>query len=67
MDWLAEKFDHNKHSRYKLAGAHVYVNCSKCHKVEMKDGIKFVRYKPISADCRECHADNTILEKRYKP
>ncbi len=65
-DWLAEKFDHNKHARYKLEGAHVYVNCSKCHMEEINNGIKFVKYKPLSTECRDCHTDNIFLGKKNK-
>lgn len=54
-DWMAEKFDHNRDSEYKLEGAHTSVTCDKCHPIEIIQGVQTVRYRPLKHDCRDCH------------
>ena len=46
VDWLADRFDHEKDSVFSLKGAHQYVPCNQCHKPEEKNGSD----KP--SDCR---------------
>lgn len=55
IDWLADKFDHNRDSQFKLDGAHAYVSCEKCHpQVTVKE--KTVRlFKLPRMDCSYCH------------
>ncbi len=62
VDWLAEKFDHDKNSRFKLTGAHRNVPCEKCHPEQNAAEVKFVRYKPLDTACKTCHA----TEKKKK-
>jgi uncharacterized protein YlaI len=31
------------------------VECSRCHKLELINGTKVVRYKPIRFECQDCH------------
>jgi hypothetical protein len=61
-NWLPNKFDHEKDATFKLEGAHKTVSCYKCHLAETKNGIKFVRFKPIESKCRSCHGE----EKEFK-
>jgi len=56
-NWLPNNFDHDKDATFKLEGAHKTVNCYKCHLTETKNGIKFVRFKPIESKCRSCHGE----------
>jgi hypothetical protein len=53
-DWLAEKFDHNRDSRFKLDGAHLYVKCEQCHQVSPTDGDMRL-YKFPRIECSFCH------------
>ena len=46
-----EGFDHSR-TRYPLTGAHVRVECAKCHK-----GSEPARSRPRSQDCAPCHQD----------
>jgi hypothetical protein len=62
IDWFAEKFDHDKHSSFKLQGAHSKVACQNCHKTENVSGTMIVRYKPLDSECKACHGDN----RKYK-
>jgi predicted CXXCH cytochrome family protein len=55
VDWLAEKFDHNRHAKFKLDGGHENVPCDQCH-LKKKIGSKEITiYKPVSTECRFCH------------
>jgi len=53
-DWLAEKFDHDRDSRFTLKGAHAQVVCRACHKVP--PGEKLVVFRPLASECAACHA-----------
>jgi hypothetical protein len=46
--WKGVPFDHNK-SRYPLTGAHIKVECKKCHKTPA--------FKDAKMDCYSCHKD----------
>lgn len=61
-DWFAEKFDHEKNSKFSLEGGHQFVACKECHKNENKDGKLFVRYKPLETKCESCHLDTNLKE-----
>ncbi|MEJ2055234.1 MAG: cytochrome c3 family protein [Calditrichaceae bacterium] len=54
-NWKAEKFDHDKDASFKLTGAHQTVKCNQCHKQVNENGMSFVRYKPLSSECKSCH------------
>jgi len=51
----ASLFNHSKDSAWPLDGAHARVACEKCHRRETRDGVTFVRYKPLSRTCSGCH------------
>ena len=56
MDNLkASKFDHARDAAYRLDGAHVRLACAACHRPETRNGVTFVRYKPLPTTCRGCH------------
>lgn len=65
-DWMAELFDHDTHSRFKLDGAHEKARCDACHKPQMASGKSFVRYKPLGIDCRSCHGDSVMVKQPSK-
>jgi len=53
----ASKFDHND-ANFKLAGKHMTVDCAKCHKVKITEGIKFQQFRGIQySNCTSCHKD----------
>jgi nitrate/TMAO reductase-like tetraheme cytochrome c subunit len=54
-NWKPEKFDHNK-TKFKLEGAHLKAECSKCHKVNVKNEKPFVIYKIEDFRCVVCHS-----------
>jgi hypothetical protein len=54
------KFDHQKDSKYPLTGAHVKVDCDKCHFAATKKDV--VRYRPIEAKCQSCHSDPHVAQ-----
>lgn len=50
-------FDHNK-TDYPLKGAHVEVDCVKCHKKTTRNGREFQQFSDIIfAKCTDCHED----------
>ncbi len=54
----ASFFNHSK-TDYALTGAHIKVDCAKCHKVEMKNGKKFQQFAGIPfKNCNSCHKDH---------
>ena len=53
--WEEVRFDHDQ-SEFPLRGAHAKASCSRCHlPMTLPDGTKFVRYKPLKSECRNCH------------
>lgn len=50
----ASLFDHAR-SAWPLDGAHARVPCASCHRRETRDGVTFVRYKPLPTTCIGCH------------
>lgn len=55
IDWLAEKFDHDRDSRFPLGGGHEDVPCQNCHLPEQQAGKEFVPYRPLGSACADCH------------
>jgi hypothetical protein len=52
----ATKFDHDRDTSFRLAGAHVRVACAACHKPDAeRGGTKVVRYRPTPRACITCH------------
>lgn len=53
----ASKFDHNN-ARFRLAGKHRSVSCSRCHKTEQINGRKFQQFRGVAyVNCTSCHKD----------
>lgn len=53
----APLFNHNN-AKFKLTGAHIKVNCIKCHIFEKKNGKNFTKFKGLSyQNCTPCHND----------
>lgn len=53
----ATKFNHDI-SNFALSGAHIKVECVKCHIIELKNGKNFQRFKNIEyKSCNSCHQD----------
>lgn len=51
-----ETFDHSQ-TRFPLIGAHQNALCGQCHRTETApDGSAFVRFRPLSTACRDCHS-----------
>ncbi|NOX64557.1 MAG: cytochrome C [Chlorobi bacterium] len=53
-DWSAVNFDHDQ-ARFKLDGSHKNLSCNKCHKEEIINGNKIVKYKFKDITCKSCH------------
>lgn len=54
-DWFAEKFDHEKDSRFPLSGGHERTPCLKCHLPQEAGSQHRLQYKPVPVTCKECH------------
>jgi hypothetical protein len=54
----ATQFDHSRDSAYRLDGAHVRLACAACHRPETRNGVTFLRYKPLPTTCRGCHGSS---------
>lgn len=54
--WKPGTFDHST-ARFVLEGAHKNVECIKCHKEEVVEGRKVVRYRLEEFECATCHND----------
>lgn len=56
--WKPSTFDHVRQSRFPLTGAHVRVECRKCHpQARLHADTLTVLYKPLGTDCASCHKD----------
>lgn len=53
--WHARGFDHEAHSRFVPGASHSDVACDACHAKEADDQGRFVRYRPLERECRDCH------------
>jgi hypothetical protein len=58
--WRAVRFVHDRDSAYPLEGAHARVPCVGCHKAEGSGDARFVRYKPLGRDCKDCHGARSV-------
>jgi len=56
LDWLAERFDHDRDSRFPLRGGHRDVVCAKCHPFPAPGDAAPRRFKPLDTACLACHA-----------
>jgi hypothetical protein len=61
FNWNASKFDHNRDSSFKLEGAHKKLICSQCHKAVNKNGIDFIKFKPLDSSCSTCHVKRKMV------
>jgi hypothetical protein len=61
FDRATSGFAHDRDSTYRLEGTHASTKCEACHKSESAafptGAGEAVRYRPIAAACRTCHAD----------
>lgn len=53
--WAISDFNHEQ-TRFKLDGSHKNVLCEKCHKSEIINGFKVVKYKFEEISCKSCHS-----------
>ncbi len=54
--WVADRFDHNRDSRFPLEGAHAQAGCKDCHPVVRSSrGASVVQYRPLKSRCEDCH------------
>ncbi|UCD52678.1 MAG: hypothetical protein JSW27_08580 [Phycisphaerales bacterium] len=54
--WTADRFDHNRDSRFVLEKAHLDVACQACHpSVRQPDGEQVTQYRPLGTRCEDCH------------
>lgn len=54
LQWRPSKFDHDS-TAFPLEGAHVDVDCRKCHIPDIIDGVVFVDYNIERFECIDCH------------
>lgn len=66
LSWTRIAFDHERHSRFKLEGAHRNLLCGACHKTETRNGKPFVRFKPLPVTCEGCHGGSTDRSRRER-
>jgi hypothetical protein len=60
--WREVTLDHGL-TKYPLVGGHARISCAPCHlrtvaachRPEIRNGVAFVRYKPLPTTCRGCH------------
>jgi hypothetical protein len=55
--WNKVNFDHSK-TTYPLEGAHLKVDCRKCHFVKDNSGMEVQRFAGLGKNCNTCHTDN---------
>ena len=54
--WTAQRFVHERDTRFPLEGSHAKVACGACHPaVPQKNGQSVIQYRPLSTRCEECH------------
>jgi len=63
IDWFAERFDHEKDSRFPLLGGHQNVACTTCHQVQDSNNQRLLLYKPVSIECVACHKDTPQIKE----
>ena len=54
-DWFAEKFDHERDSRFPLRGGHERTACTACHRPVDAAEPRLLHFKPLPVACRDCH------------
>lgn len=59
-DWFAERFDHERDSRFPLRGGHERVACEACHQPLEGPAARSLRFKPVATACEACHVPGTV-------
>jgi hypothetical protein len=54
-DWFAERFDHDRDSRFPLRGGHERTACTACHRPVDAAEPGLLHFKPLPVECRDCH------------
>ena len=62
VDWLAEKFDHDRDSRFALEGGHERVACTGCHRPLEPGNDRLLHFKPLPTSCKDCHTNDPESE-----
>jgi len=62
VDWLAEKFDHDRDSRFTLKGGHERVACTGCHRPLEPGNDRLLHFKPLPTSCQDCHTNDPVPE-----
>lgn len=57
VDWLAEKFDHDRDSSFALKGGHERVACQACHLPVEAGNDRLLHFKPLPTACKDCHTN----------
>lgn len=60
VDWYAERFDHDSHSRFALRGGHESVACARCHVPLDQPGGRSLIFKPLTMECADCHKSTPV-------
>ncbi|MEN8006795.1 MAG: hypothetical protein ABFS42_07240 [Candidatus Krumholzibacteriota bacterium] len=55
VDWLAEKFNHDRDSVFALKGGHERVACTVCHRPLQDGNDRLLHFKPLPTACKDCH------------
>ena len=58
VDWLAEKFSHERDSSFALKGGHERVACKVCHLPLEAGNDRLLHFKPLPTACKDCHAND---------
>jgi hypothetical protein len=60
----ASRFDHNRHSTFRLEGAHAKASCAACH-TQGRDLV--ATYRGLSPKCESCHSGRVPVPGRGPP
>tara|TARA_R110001583_G_scaffold114876_1_gene265314 strand:+ start:18904 stop:20637 length:1734 start_codon:yes stop_codon:yes gene_type:complete len=61
----AKLFSH-KETDFKLTGSHIDLECTKCHKKEIKNNREFQKFTNMKFNnCVECHEDKDIHKQKF--
>lgn len=62
--WTAERFNHNKKTRFKLTAKHAQTDCRGCHRGATPDKFERLPWKK-QAFCRDCHAHENVHDGEF--
>jgi hypothetical protein len=64
----ASRFDHTKHARFVLDGAHINVKCDRCHPTGvLAGGRRQIVYRPLNSNCESCHTPTELQRRSRSP